>query len=283
MNQNLPWMFVLTAMQTAVAADFPVNLNYVTSHPPEIGKMYLNITVSETQTIFQDGDRKLVIDYAKLEVRSIDDDLTEPHVYPLVDPNDSEGIDQEPPGSTSETTPKRIDDRQPKPGVPIADQIAAMLDSSRKPAAAAEEANNETRANSEVAAAISRYEIKNESAGAPVRGFAVSAKTVWFGRGFLNSRVMGKIHFAKWGRRFTERRLKFWVTKDHADYRVLDKLAASRIAILRANPMLAHVDWTLLIPELGGLPVALEERGRNMLMRIELVTPAHTYNELRAP
>ena len=283
MNQNLPWMLALTAMQTAVAADLPVNLNYVTVHPPEIGQMYLNVTVSETQTILRDGDRKLVIDYAKLEVRSIDDDLAEPHVYPLVDPNDSEGIDQVQPGSTSETAPNRIDDRQPEKGVPIADQLAAMLDSSHTSAASAEETDLELRANNEVAAAISRYEIKNESAGAPVRGFAVSAKTVWFGRGFLNSRIIGKIHYSKWGRRFTERRLKLWVTKDHADYRVLDKLAASRIPILRANPMLAHVDWTLLIPELGGLPVALEERGRNMLMRIELVAPTHTYGELGAP
>lgn len=265
-------MLAVTAMQLAAADELPIDLAYVTVAPKEIGQMFLYVTVSEEQTIFRDGDRTLIIDYAKHEVRRLDEDLDKPRVYPLVDPDDPSRTDQAPLDSVEGAVDEQqIESRQPKQGLPIADQLQRLLESSREPSAIADGVEREQVANREIAAALSRYEIKNESAGAPVRGFAVSAKTIWFGRGFLHSRIVGKLHYSMWGRRFTERRVKYWVTKDHADYRVLDRLAVSRTPILRANPMLAHVDWTLLIPELGGIPVAMEERGRNMVMRIELV------------
>ncbi|NCA71689.1 MAG: hypothetical protein EOM91_16730 [Sphingobacteriia bacterium] len=249
----------------AQESEFPVVLDYVTVAPVQIGERHLVITIDPGTTRIRDRDREIVIDYARLEVRrDEDDDDLPPSVYPLNDPNAPKAAQPSEAIPAPAAAPLSM---QPVPGVPIQDQLeAAHARTTQLPPAP-----RSTVADT-VAEALARYEITPASAAGPVRGFPVSAKTLWLGRGFLESRMTGTLHQTLWGRRFSERRVQLWVTTEHRHYRTLAALMAERAPILRANPMLAQVDWTVLIPELGGLPVRLDERGKDLLMRVELQT-----------
>lgn len=251
--------------------DDPIVLDYVSVAPVEIGERHLVITVDPTQTRIRDTDREIVIDYARLQLRRDDGDGTTPYVYRLNDPNAAHTSPAPPAPAAPPTT-------QPIHGVPIQDQLNAVPASPEAPAAAPQA----RRIDNAMAQALARYEITSGSADGPVRGFPVALKTVWFGRGFLESRLTGSLVYTQWGRRFTEKRVQLWVTREHSDYLPLATLAADREPILRANPLLAQLDWTLLIHELGGLPVRLEERGKDMVVRLELQTRPAGYASTQA-
>ncbi|NCA72359.1 MAG: hypothetical protein EOM91_20275 [Sphingobacteriia bacterium] len=239
--------------------DDPIVLDYVTVAPVQIGERHLVMTVEPTQTRIRDTDREIVIDYARLELHRDDGHGTTPYVYRLNDPNAQ-------PAPPAQPAPEGPPTSQPIHGVPIQEQLNA----SPAPPEAPAPVPQARRTDSTMAQALARYEITSESTDGPVRGFPVAMKTVWFGRGFLESRLTGSLVHTQWGRRFTEKRVQLWITREHSDYLPLATLAADREPILRANPLLAQLDWTLLIHELGGLPVRLEERGKDMVVRIEL-------------
>jgi hypothetical protein len=241
--------------------DGTIVLDYVSVAPAQIGERHLVITVEPTQTRIRDTDREILIDYARLQLHRDDGNGTTPYVYRLNDPN----AEHTPPAAPA---PKAPPTSQPIHGVPIQEQLKASPAPPEAPAAPPQA----RRVDSAMAQALAGYEITSGSPDGPVRGFPVALKTVWFGRGFLESRLTGSLVFTQWGRRFTEKRVQLWVTREHSDYLPLAALAADREPILRANPLLAQLDFTLLIHELGGLPVRLEERGKDMVVRIELQT-----------
>ena len=114
------------------------------------------------------------------------------------------------------------------------------------------------------------YRIVATGPGRRVHTWPAVERLVWFGPGLSRLRTAAPLTVAWCGETFGERRLRCLVSDAVPGHDALARLAQARRPVVRANPLLLQLDPVNLILPLGGLPVRLEEQGRNQVRVLEL-------------
>lgn len=107
-----------------------------------------------------------------------------------------------------------------------------------------------------------------------IGGLPAVKKIIRFGYELDRFRTMGPVQHTAFGEVFRPRTVYIWVSDQHELYRQLRTLSQTRQKILKAAPFLAQLDLTLLVPQLEGVPLRIEEHKGTVRQILGLKTAA---------